>query len=87
MPETMAGAELKALQDTQAGVASGGAVGGRMSTTGCLADQAQRERATTLAGPARYNAAVQQTYIRLWFKTLRVCKELARGHFCSVTPP
>jgi hypothetical protein len=39
------------------------------------------------AGPARYNAAVQQTYIRFWFTTLRVGKELARGYFCTVTPP
>lgn len=34
-----------------------------------------------------YNAAVQQTYLRLWFTTLGVGKELARGYFCAVTPP
>ena len=36
---------------------------------------------------ACYNGAVQQTYIRFWFETLRVGKELARGYFCTVTPP
>lgn len=36
---------------------------------------------------ASYNMAVHQTYIRLWFRTLGVGKELARGYFCTVTPP
>jgi hypothetical protein len=40
-----------------------------------------------IGGSAGYNAAVQQTYIRLWSTTLCVGKELARGYFCTVTPP
>jgi hypothetical protein len=30
---------------------------------------------------------VQHAYLRLWFTTLRVGKELALGYFCTVTPP
>ena len=36
---------------------------------------------------ASYNAGMHETYIRHWFKTLGVGKELARGYFCTVTPP
>jgi hypothetical protein len=30
---------------------------------------------------------VQQIYIRRWVTMLRFGKELARGYFCTVTPP
>jgi hypothetical protein len=37
--------------------------------------------------PAPYNAAVQQIDICRGFRMLRFGKELARGYFCTVTPP
>jgi hypothetical protein len=44
-------------------------------------------RVAKTKGADQYNAAVQQIYIRRWFTMLRVGRELARGHFCTVTPP